>query len=103
VSFIHKGVNAMIISLEEGKDALRVDGDYNDEIIEPLIEAIPNYLYITTGRDWLDKPVEPLAQTTAKFILQLWFDPQTQDSERLKRTIDSLLASLKALGSDYDG
>lgn len=93
----------MIISLEEGKDALRVDGDYNDEIIEPLIKAIPNYLYITTGRDWLDKPVEPLAQTTAKFILQLWFDPQTQDSERLKRTIDSLLASLKALRSDYDG
>ena len=92
----------MIISLEEGKDALRVDGDYNDEIIEPLIEAIPNYLYITTGRDWLDEPVQPLAQTTAKFILQLWFDPQTQDSERLKRTIDSLIASLKALGRDYD-
>lgn len=93
----------MIISLEEGKDALRVDGDYNDEIIEPLIEAIPNYLYITTGRDWLDQPVEPLAQTTAKFILQLWFDPQTQDSERLKRTIDGLLVSLTALGRSYDG
>lgn len=93
----------MIISLEEGKDALRVDGDYNDEIIEPLIEAIPNYLYITTGRDWLDQSVEPLAQTTAKFILQLWFDPQTQDSERLKRTIDGLLVSLTALGRSYDG
>ena len=93
----------MIISLEEGKDALRVDGDYNDEIIEPLIEAIPNYLYITTGRDWLDEPVQPLAQTASKFILQLWFDPQTQDSERLKRTIDSLLGALQALGREYNG
>lgn len=92
----------MIISIEDARNSLRVDGDYNDDIIKPLIEAIPNYLYITTGRDWLDEPVQPLAQTTAKFILQLWFDPQTQDSERLKRTIDSLLASLKALSRDYD-
>ncbi|WP_213563036.1 head-tail connector protein [Staphylococcus auricularis] len=92
----------MIISIEDARNSLRVDGDYNDDIIKPLIEAIPNYLYITTGRDWLDEPVQPLAQTTAKFILQLWFDPQTQDSERLKRTVDSLLASLKALSRDYD-
>lgn len=95
-------MNKTIISLEEGREALRVDGDFNDDIIEPLIEAIPNYLYITTGRTWLDDNV-PLAQTTAKFILQLWFDPQTQDSERLKRTIDGLLMSLKVLGSEYDG
>ncbi len=92
----------MIITIEEARNALRIDGDYNDEIIKPLIEAIPNYLYITTGRDWLDEPMQPLAQTTAKFILQLWFDPQTQDSERLKRTIDSLLVSLTALGRDYN-
>lgn len=94
-------MNKTIISLEEGREALRIDGDFNDDIIEPLIEAIPNYLYITTGRTWLDVDV-PLAQTTAKFILQLWFDPQTQDSERLKRTIDGLLMSLKALGLNYN-
>ncbi|MGX0198162.1 hypothetical protein ACUXEX_002276, partial [Staphylococcus hominis] len=47
-------MNKTIISLEEGREALRIDGDFNDEIIEPLIEAIPNYLYITTGRTWLD-------------------------------------------------
>ncbi|VTS31615.1 Uncharacterised protein [Staphylococcus pseudintermedius] len=39
----------MIITIEEARNALRIDGDYNDEIIKPLIEAIPNYLYITTG------------------------------------------------------
>lgn len=95
-------MNKMIISIEEGREALRIDDDYNDEIIEPLIKSIPDYLYITTGRDWLDENVQPLAQTTAKFILQLWFDPQTQDSERLKRTIDGLLMSLKALGLNYN-
>ena len=54
-------MNKTIISLEEGREALRIDGDFNDDIIEPLIEAIPNYLYITTGRTWLDDNV-PLAQ-----------------------------------------
>ncbi|MEX2957015.1 head-tail connector protein [Staphylococcus pasteuri] len=94
----------MIISLEEGKDALRVDGDYNDDIIEPLIQSIPSYLELTTDYDW-DKgdKSHPLAKTTAKFLLQLWFDPQTQDSERLKRTIDGLIVSLTALGRSYDG
>lgn len=93
----------MIISIEDARNALRVDGDYNDDVIQPLIESIPSYLEMTTGRDWLDYKVEPLAQTTAKFILQLWFDPQTQDSERLKRTIDGLLVSLTALGRSYNG
>ncbi|PTI88633.1 head-tail connector protein [Mammaliicoccus vitulinus] len=92
----------MIITIEEGRNALRVDGDYNDDIIKPLIEAIPDYLYLTTGKDWEDES-NPLAQTTAKFVLQLWFDPQTQDSERLKRTIDGLLVSLTALGRSYNG
>ncbi|EIM5207160.1 phage gp6-like head-tail connector protein [Staphylococcus pseudintermedius] len=93
----------MIISLEDARNTLRIDGDYNDDIIKPLIEAIPNYLYLATGRDWLDEPVQPLAQTTAKFILRLWFDPLDQDSERLKRTIDSLLVSLTALAREMDG
>lgn len=93
----------MIISIEDARNALRIDGDYNDDVIQPLIESIPSYLEMTTGHDWLDDKVEPLAQTTAKFILQLWFDPQTQDSERLKRTIDGLLVSLTALGRSYNG
>ncbi|KTW21958.1 DNA packaging protein [Staphylococcus xylosus] len=94
----------MIISLEDARESLRIDGDFNDDIILPLIESIPSYLELTTGNDWDEgDKSHPLAQTTAKFILQLWFDPQTQDSERLKRTIDGLLVSLTALGRSYHG
>lgn len=94
----------MIMTTEEAKQALRVDGNDYDDIIDPLIDSIPAYLEVATGRDWTqDVDVHPLAQTTAKFVLQLWFDPQTQDSERLKRTIDSLLVSLTAIGHTYDG
>lgn len=94
----------MIISIEEARNALRIDGDYNDDVIQPLVESIPDYLELTTGVNWdLGDQSHPLAQTTAKFVLQLWFDPQTQDSDRLKRTIDGLLVSLTALGRSYNG
>lgn len=93
----------MIISIEEARDILRVDGTDNDPIIIPLVESIPDYLEVTTGHNWLDEPIHPLAKTVSKFILQLWFDPQTPDSERLKRTIDSLLTALQAVGRSKGG
>lgn len=88
----------MLITIEEARDALRVDGSDNDVIIVPLLESIPAYLEVTTGRSWDTVPVHPLAQTVTKFILQLWYDPQGADSERLKRTIDGLLVALTAIG-----
>ncbi|MGH0448959.1 head-tail connector protein [Bacillus mycoides] len=88
----------MLITMEEARDVLRVDGEDNDVIIIPLLESIPSYLEVTTGRTWEDTPVHPLAQTVTKFLLQLWYDPQDQDSERLKRTIDNLLTALTVLG-----
>lgn len=88
----------MIITLDEAREAVRVDGPDNDSIINSLLESIPSYLEITTGRTWDTAPIHPLAQTVTKFILQLWYDPQGPDSERLKRTIDSLLAALTAIG-----
>lgn len=93
----------MILSIEDARDTLRVDGPDNDIIIIPLIEAIPSYLEVTTGRTWLDNPVDSLAETTAKFILQLWYDPQGPDTERLKRTIDNLLIALTAKGRALNG
>lgn len=88
----------MLITIEEARDALRVDGTDNDPIIIPLLESIPAYLEVSTGHNWDTEPVHPLAQTAAKFILQLWYDPQGQDTEKLKRTIDSLLVALTAIG-----
>ncbi|MBD7939455.1 phage gp6-like head-tail connector protein [Cytobacillus sp. Sa5YUA1] len=89
----------MLIDIQEARNAVRVDGEDNDIIIVPLLESIPSYLEVTTGRTWEDDTeIHPLAQTVTKFILQLWFDPQGQDSERLKRTIDNLLTALTALG-----
>lgn len=89
----------MLMTIQEARDTLRVDSNDNDEIIEALLDAIPSYMEVATGTNWDNDEYEthPLAKTTAKFILQLWFDPQ--DSERLKRTIDSLLTTLTVIGN----
>ena len=91
----------MLMTIQEARDTLRVDSNDNDEIIQALLYAIPSYMEVATGTNWDNDEFEthPLAKTTAKFILQLWFDPQTQDSERLKRTIDSLLTTLTVIGN----
>lgn len=94
----------MLMTMQEARDTLRVDGTDNDAIIESLLESIPSYLEVSTGYDWgTDADVHPLAQTTAKFVLQLWFDSQGPDTERLKRTIDSLMTSLTAIGRTRHG
>lgn len=92
----------MILTLEEAKDTLRIDGTDNDFIILQLVEAIPNYLETTTGHRWDSEPINPLAKTTASFILQLWYKEHGKDTEVLKRTIDNLLGTLTALGRNIE-
>jgi len=85
----------MILTIEEAREALRIDGADNDVIIIPLVQAIPNYLKATTGCSWMDVE-NPLAKVAAKFILQLWYYPQSEDAVRIQRTIDTLLLTLSA-------
>ncbi len=88
----------MIMSIEEAREILRIDGPDNDIIILPLLIAIPDYLETTTGHRWDTEPINPLAEATAGFILKLWYNPQDKDTVQLKRTIDNLLGALSALG-----
>ena len=85
----------LILTIEEAREALRIDGEDNDTIIISLVQAIPAYLQITTGRSWIEE-YNPLAKVAAKFILQLWYYPQSEDAVRIQRTIDSLLMTLAA-------
>lgn len=89
----------MILTIEEARDALRLDGADNDMILLPLVEAIPQYLLVTTGKRWDDEgeAASPLAKTTAKMLLTLWYNPDGLDSIRQQRTVDNLLKALSAL------
>lgn len=93
-----------ILTIDEAHDALRVDGTaLDDNIIKPMIDAIPPYLETTTGRTWTDDTaIHPLAKSAAQFILQLWFNPSDKNADKLKNTIDSLLVALQAIGRSMD-
>lgn len=92
-----------ILTMDEAHNILRVDGNELDIEIQALIDAIPPYLEATTGRTWTsDATIHPLAKSAASFILQLWFNPQDKDVDKLKNTIDSLLVALQAIGRSMD-
>jgi len=87
----------MTLTLEEAKEHLRIDGADNDEIIFSLLAAIPGYIEVTTGMSQEQQETEPLARTASKFILQLWYNAEQADSEKLQRTIDGLLKALTVM------
>ena len=83
-----------MLSLDEAREWLRLDGTDNDTLIESLLAAIPGYIEVATGMDAAAQLNEPLVDTVSKFILQLWYNAEQTDSERLQRTIDGLLKAL---------
>jgi hypothetical protein len=87
----------MALSLEEAREHLRIDGTDNDIIISSLLAAIPGYIEATTGMTPEQQDTEPLATTASKFILQLWYNAEQTDSEKLQRTIDGLLKALTVM------
>jgi hypothetical protein len=86
----------MIFDITEAKDILRVDGAENDDIIYSLIEAIPPYLYETTGYKVRRGTYSPVAKTAARFILWQWYYGESADVDKVQRVIDCLLKALSA-------
>ena len=87
----------MILTVEEAREILRIDGEENDAQITALVEAIPAYLEVTAGYAASGKTVKkysPLAKTAARFVLQLWYFGESADTDKLQRVIDNLLKAL---------
>ena len=80
-----------MLSLQQARDILRVDGGDNDQLIETLIYAIPDYIEVTTGMGIAQQSVEPLVDTVSGFLLTLWYYSDHTDDTKLQRTIDNLL------------
>lgn len=82
------------MTLTEAKAVLRVDVNYNDELIYSLIAALPGYIELTTGLKEANQAAEPLVDTVSGFILMLWYYSDHADDVKLQRTIDSLLKAI---------
>jgi hypothetical protein len=83
----------VILTVDEARDILRLDGSDNDPQIEALIEAIPPYLTATTGYA-ATEDYSPVARTAARFILWQWYYGENADIDKVQRVIDNLLKAL---------
>lgn len=85
----------MIFSLNEANEILHLDGGDNDAQVTALIEALPPYLYHTTGYQATGE-YSPVAKTAARFILWQWYYGENADTDKVQRVIDCLLKALSA-------
>ena len=85
----------MIFSLNEANEILHLDGGDNDAQVMALIEALPPYLYHTTGYQATGE-YYPVAKTAARFILWQWYYGESADTDKVQRVIDCLLKALSA-------
>ena len=85
----------MIFSLNEANEILHLDGGDNDAQVMALIEALPPYLYHTTGYQATGE-YSPVAKTAARFILWQWYYGESADTDKVQRIIDCLLKALSA-------
>ena len=83
-----------MLTLEKAREWLRIDGTDNDDIIMSLVAAASDYIEITTGMSAAQQEEEPLAETAEKFLIQLWYNAEQSESEKLQRTIDGLVKAL---------
>ena len=80
-----------MLSLQQARDVLRIDGGDNDDFINSLVLAISDYIEVTTGMDHTQQLNGPLVDTVSGFLLTLWYYSDHTDDVKLQRTIDSLL------------
>lgn len=94
-----------MLTIEEAREWLRLDNSDNDDVISGLITSAVEYITLTTGLSETDQANSTLAETAQKFLLTLWYDPQTAETDRLQRTIDNLLKAITTtqLGNTTNG
>ncbi len=96
----------MIITIEETKQYLRLDGNEEDALIETLISAAESYLKNATGHTFDE--TNSLAKLFCWVLVTDWYEYREhvgQASEKVRPIVESMLAQLKYCYemSDADG
>lgn len=89
MSFLRK--EKTMLTLDDACNILHIEQGSNDQLVESLVESIPDYIEVTTGMSFEQQLGEPLCYTVSGFILTLWYYSDHSDDVKLQRTIDNLL------------
>ena len=84
-----------MLTLEKAKLFLRVDTDFEDELITGLIASTIPYIETATGLDAESQADEPLIDTVQSFLVMSWYERGYSDTS-VDRAVDSLLKTIKA-------
>ena len=90
------------MTLAEACKILRVDQGDNDDLINALLDAIPDYIETTTGLLICNQGTEPLVETVSGFLLTQWYYADHADDQALTRTINSLLKCISIRARSYN-
>ena len=90
------------MTLSEACNVLHVNAGDNDALIQSLLDAIPDYISVTTGLLPVNQGSEPLVKTLSGFLLTLWYYADHSDDQALTRTIDALTKALTLKARDYN-
>ena len=90
------------MTLSEACNVLHVNAGDNDDLIQSLLDAIPDYISVTTGLLPVNQGSEPLVKTLSGFLLTLWYYADHSDDQALTRTIDALTKALTLKARDYN-
>ena len=93
-----------LVTLEESKLWLRVDGDEEDAIIQLLIDSAEKYLLDATGRRWTAET--PTAKLCAMALIADWYEHREltgQDaSTKIRPAIQSMIMQLSYASDEPD-
>ena len=90
------------MTLSEACNVLHVNEGDNDELIESLIDALPDYIELCTGLRIVNQSAEPLVDVVGGFLLTQWYYADHADDQALTRTIDALLKALSVKAREYN-
>ena len=82
-------------------NVLHVDEDSDELLINTLLQALPDYIEVTTGLSADDQTKEPLVETVSGLILTQWYYADHADDQSLTRTINALLKALTLRARSY--
>ncbi|KXZ40013.1 uncharacterized phage protein (possible DNA packaging) [Alkalithermobacter thermoalcaliphilus JW-YL-7 = DSM 7308] len=86
----------MILTVDEVKDFLKIDHEYDNQLIYSLIIAAENYIKNATGIEFDDS--NELAKLAVKILVSHWYENReinTDKSSKLSFSIDAILTQLK--------
>lgn len=82
------------MTINQACNILHIEPGDNDTLINSLLEALPEYIRVTTGMDYSEQFDEPLVPVVSGFLLTQWYYADHADDQALTRTINALLKAI---------